>query len=65
MDSRLCSIGAPIMGHIPRRFHAQSGLAFEDAAGTLGFLTNIPCDGSPVAALEIRRTAPNPNGGNQ
>jgi hypothetical protein len=43
----------------------QSGLAFEDAAGTLRFLTNIPCDGSPVAALEIRRTAPSPNGGNQ
>jgi hypothetical protein len=43
----------------------QSGLAFEDTAGTLRFLTNIPCDGSPVAALEIRRTAPNPNGGNQ
>jgi hypothetical protein len=44
---------------------AQSGLAFEDAAGTLRFLTNIPCDGSPVAALEIRRTVPNANGGNQ
>ena len=43
----------------------QSGLAFEDAAGTLRFLTNIPCDGSPVASLEIRRTVPNANGGNQ
>jgi len=37
---------------------AQSGLAFEDSAGTLRFLTNIPCDGTPLAALEIRRTAP-------
>ena len=44
---------------------AQSGLAFEDTAGTLRFLTNIPCDGTPAVALEIRRTAPNSsNGGN-
>lgn len=44
----------------------QSGLAFEDSAGTLRFLTNIPCDGSPVVALEIRRTAGNvSNGTNQ
>ena len=44
---------------------AQSGLAFEDTAGTLRFLTNIPCDGTPAVALEIRRAAPNSsNGGN-
>jgi hypothetical protein len=44
----------------------QSGLAFEDSAGTLRFLTNIPCDGSPVVALEIRRIPGSlPNGGNQ
>ena len=44
---------------------AQSGLAFGDSAGTLRFLTNIPCDGTPAVALEIRRTAPNSaNGGN-
>jgi hypothetical protein len=44
----------------------QSGLAFEDSAGTLRFLTNIPCDGSPVVALEVRRTPGTvPNGGNQ
>ena len=44
----------------------QSGLAFEDSAGTLRFLTNIPCDGSPVVALEIRRTVPNAaSGANQ
>jgi hypothetical protein len=44
---------------------AQSGLAFEDSAGTLRFLTNIPCDGTPVVALEIRRTqATSPNGAN-
>lgn len=34
---------------------AQSGLAFEDNAGTLRFLTNIPCGGTPIVALEIRR----------
>ena len=44
---------------------AQSGLAFEDSAGTLRFLTNIPCDGTPAVALEIRRTLSNSaNGGN-
>jgi hypothetical protein len=44
---------------------AQSGLAFEDSAGTLRFLTNIPCDGTPAVALEIRRTAPtSSNSGN-
>jgi hypothetical protein len=44
---------------------AQSGLAFEDSAGTLRFLTNIPCDGTPAVALEIRRTVSNSaNGGN-
>jgi hypothetical protein len=40
---------------------AQSGLAFEDSAGTLRFLTNIPCGGTPVVSLEIRRSA-NSNG---
>jgi hypothetical protein len=45
---------------------AQSGLAFEDSAGTLRFLTNIPCDGAPVVALEIRRTVGTaPNTGDQ
>jgi hypothetical protein len=42
---------------------AQSGLAFEDSAGTLRFLTNIPCDGAPAVALEIRRTGGNPPSG--
>jgi hypothetical protein len=36
---------------------AQSGLAFEDSAGTIRFLTNIPCDGTPIVSLEIHRTA--------
>jgi hypothetical protein len=44
----------------------QSGFAFEDGAGTLRFVTNVPCDGTPVVALEIRRTVGNvANGGSQ
>ena len=35
---------------------AQSGLAFEDNTGTLRFLTNIPCGGTPLVALEVRRS---------
>ena len=34
----------------------QSGLAFQDSAGTLRFFTNIPCGGTPQVALEIRRS---------
>ena len=37
----------------------QSGFAFEDNAGTLRFVTNVPCDGTPVVALKIRRTVGN------
>jgi len=39
---------------------SQTGLAFEDAAGTLRFLTDIPCGGTPIVRLEIRRVADNP-----
>jgi hypothetical protein len=35
---------------------AQSGLSFEDSAGTLRFVTNLPCGATPTVALEIRRT---------
>jgi hypothetical protein len=35
----------------------QSGIAFEDASGTIRFLTNIPCDGILSVSLEIHRTA--------
>ena len=34
----------------------QSGLAFEDANGTIRFLTNIPCQGVPNVSLEIHRS---------
>ena len=42
---------------------AQSGLAFEDNAGTLRFLTNIPCGSTPPVALEVRRSAGNAGDG--
>jgi hypothetical protein len=35
---------------------AQSGLSFEDANGTLRFITNLPCGAVPTVALEIRRS---------
>jgi hypothetical protein len=38
----------------------QSGLAFEDASGTIRFLTNLPCSGIPTVSLEIHRTAAPP-----
>jgi hypothetical protein len=34
----------------------QSGLAFQDSAGTLRFFTSIPCESTPQVALEIRRS---------
>ncbi len=42
---------------------AQSGLAFEDREGTIRFLTNIPCGGTPLVALEIRRISANSGSG--
>jgi|SRR5580700_4894659 hypothetical protein len=42
---------------------AQSGLAFEDNAGTLRFLTNIPCGATPLVALEVRRGSSNASDG--
>jgi hypothetical protein len=54
-----CVASVPKSWGVYRGASAQSGLAFEDSAGTIRFLTNIPCDGAPVVALEIRRTAGN------
>ena len=34
----------------------QSGFAFQDNAGTLRFVTSVPCGGIPQIALEIHRT---------
>ncbi len=33
----------------------QSGFAFDDSNGTLRFITNVPCDGTPQVALELHR----------
>jgi hypothetical protein len=57
-----CVASVPKSWGVFKGASTQSGLAFEDSAGTLRFLTNIPCDGAPVVALEIRRTVvPPPN----
>jgi hypothetical protein len=34
------------------------GVAFQDNAGTLRFVTNVTCEGVPQVALEIRRGSP-------
>jgi len=52
-----CAASVPRSWGVFRGGSAQSGLAFEDSAGTLRFVTNIPCDGTPTVALEIHRTA--------
>jgi len=39
----------------------QTGLVFEDTAGTLRFITQVPCESTPSVSLEIRRGKP-PNG---
>jgi hypothetical protein len=38
----------------------QSGLAFEDASGTIRFLTNVPCNGTPIPSLTVVRTVEKP-----
>jgi hypothetical protein len=52
-----CVASVPKSWGTYRGSSAQSGLAFEDASGTIRFLTNIPCDGTPIISLEIHRTA--------
>lgn len=34
------------------------GIVFQDNNGTLRFVTNVPCPGTPQIALEIRRGSP-------
>ena len=55
-----CVASVPKAWGIYRGGSAQSGPAFEDSGGTPRFLTNIPCDGTPAVALEIRRAGGNP-----
>jgi hypothetical protein len=54
-----CVVSVPRAWGVFRGASTQSGLAFEDSAGTLRFLTNMPCNGTPVVSLEVRRTAGN------
>jgi hypothetical protein len=51
-----CVAGVPEAWGTFRGASAQSGLAFEDASGTIRFLTNVPCSGTPIASLTILRT---------
>lgn len=34
------------------------GIVFKDNAGTLRFLTNIPCETTPQIALQVKRSNP-------
>ena len=57
-------VGYTCVSYIPQSWgefkggDQQSGLAFQDRASTLRFVTNLPCNTTPQPALEIRRTAP-------
>lgn len=50
------------IGHVPSAWgefkggSEQAGFAFQDSAGTLRFVTSVPCGATPPIALEIRRT---------
>jgi len=55
-----CVAGVPKTWGTFRGASTQSGLAFEDASGTIRFLTNIPCSGTPTASLTILRTVEKP-----
>ena len=51
-----CVAGVPKAWGTFRGASAQSGLAFEDASGTIRFLTNVPCNGTPIPSLTVLRT---------
>ena len=51
-----CVAGVPKAWGTFRGASAQSGLAFEDANGTIRFLTNVPCNGTPIPSLTVLRT---------
>ena len=58
-------LGSACVAYVPQAWgefkggSQQTGLAFQDNAGTLRFVTSLPCDGTPQVALEIRRTSGN------
>ena len=55
-----CVAGVPKTWGTFRGASAQSGLAFEDASGTIRFLTNVPCNGTPIPSLTVVRTVEKP-----
>ena len=55
-----CVAGVPKTWRTFRGASAQSGLAFEDASGTIRFLTNVPCNGTPIPSLTVVRTVEKP-----
>jgi len=61
-------LNAPCVSFVPREWgpyrggSAQAGLAFEDNAGTLRFVTNLPCGATPVVVLEVRRPSAKSSG---
>jgi hypothetical protein len=65
--SQISSFGSTCVSYVPQSWGEykggsyQTGLAFEDGKGTLRFVTNMPCDGTPLPVLEIRRSSPNNN----
>jgi hypothetical protein len=66
-DPQGLSYGSTCVSYVPQAWgefkggSSQSGLAFQDSKGTIRFVTNATCDGTPTPALEIRRTAANAN----
>jgi hypothetical protein len=52
----LCISSVPIAWGQFKGGSQQAGFAFQDTAGTLRFITNVPCNGVPQIALEIHRT---------
>jgi hypothetical protein len=56
-----CTVSVPKSWGQYRGASTQSGFAFEDSAGTIRFITSVPCDGTPVVALEIHRSGTNPS----
>jgi hypothetical protein len=66
-DPQISTFGSPCVSYVPQAWGEnkggsyQTGLAFQDGKGTLRFVTNMPCDGTPLPVLEIRRSAANNN----
>jgi hypothetical protein len=62
-DPQISSFGSTCVSNVPQAWGEykggsyQTGLAFQDGKGTLRFVTNMPCDSTPIPVLEIRRSA--------